>query len=106
MWRPGQLVDPVRIPYYASVRVQALHYDTNLPSTSVVIIFTNEAWSPLIRTIYSVLNRSPPQATLVHHHAVQFLLQKTFSQDVLYSRYFMWHSSALPMDKKWGVILA
>jgi hypothetical protein len=75
MWRPGQLVDPVRIPYYASVRVQALHYDTNLPSTSVVIIFTNEAWSPLIRTIYSVLNRSPPQATLIHHHAVQFLLQ-------------------------------
>jgi hypothetical protein len=41
--------------------LQALHYDTNLPTTSVVIIFTNEAWSPLIRTIYSVLNRSPAQ---------------------------------------------
>lgn len=39
----------------------SLTYDKTLPSASVVIIFTNEAWSPLIRTIWSVLNRSPAQ---------------------------------------------
>uniref|UniRef100_A0A1B6DLC8 Polypeptide N-acetylgalactosaminyltransferase n=1 Tax=Clastoptera arizonana TaxID=38151 RepID=A0A1B6DLC8_9HEMI len=34
-------------------------YDHILPSVSVVIIFTNEAWSSLIRTIHSTLNGSP-----------------------------------------------
>ncbi|XP_076361409.1 polypeptide N-acetylgalactosaminyltransferase 1-like [Tachypleus tridentatus] len=41
-----------------------IQYDEDLPTASVVIIFTNEAWSPLLRTVYSVLNRSP--AHLLH----------------------------------------
>jgi len=52
------------VPDTRDHRCKAVYYDEELPSTSVIIIFTNEAWSPLIRTIWSVLNRSP--AHLIH----------------------------------------
>ncbi|XP_045498239.1 putative polypeptide N-acetylgalactosaminyltransferase 9 [Colias croceus] len=48
------------LPDYRDEWCKQRNYSKNLPEVSVVICFHNEAWSVLLRTIESVLHRSPP----------------------------------------------
>ncbi|KAK2184871.1 hypothetical protein NP493_249g00008 [Ridgeia piscesae] len=47
------------LPDVRDVECLDIKYHTVLPDTSVIVVFHNEAWSVLLRTVYSVLDRTP-----------------------------------------------
>ena len=50
------------LPDFRHSLCKSIKYDyDDLPVASVVLIFNNEAWTTLMRTAHSVVNRSPPE---------------------------------------------
>ncbi|EFO20718.2 glycosyl transferase [Loa loa] len=47
------------LPSYIDEECKTEKYANDLPNTSVIICFHNEAWSVLLRTVHSVLERTP-----------------------------------------------
>ncbi|KAH8850309.1 Polypeptide N-acetylgalactosaminyltransferase 5 [Schistosoma japonicum] len=48
------------LPDYRQGACKFNKYPYNLPSASIIICFHNEAWSTLLRSVHSVIDRSPP----------------------------------------------
>lgn len=47
------------LPDYRFPECKNLSYPEKLPTASVIIVFHNEAWSALLRTVWSIIDRSP-----------------------------------------------
>jgi polypeptide N-acetylgalactosaminyltransferase len=57
---------PISIIYLSTLklifnyeRCKSIQYPEDLPTASVIFIFKNERWSVVLRSVYSVIHRSP-----------------------------------------------
>lgn len=83
------------LPDIRKPQCKELRYNVReLPTTSVIIVFHNEAWSTLLRTVHSVINRSP-KILLKEIILVDDASERTFLQQPLEE-----HVSALPVPVK------
>ncbi len=87
---------------------QSKNYDVKtLPPASVVIVFHNEAWSTLLRTVHSVLNRSPrvliKEIILVDDYSNRTFLQRPLEEHLVKLSV---PTSVLRMTQRSGLIKA
>jgi len=84
---------------------KAVQYRKDLPTASIVIVFCNEAPSAILRTIHSVVNRTPPQ--YLHEFVLlddasdrrKFLLSLSHTHALFSSRFPCEHALAgCPLD--------
>uniref|UniRef100_A0A674ESJ2 Polypeptide N-acetylgalactosaminyltransferase n=1 Tax=Salmo trutta TaxID=8032 RepID=A0A674ESJ2_SALTR len=82
-------------------------YADDLPNTSIVIVFHNEAWSTLLRTVHSVINRSPrhllQEILLVDDASERDFLGKKLEN---YARTLEVRVRVLRMEQRTGLIRA
>ena len=64
-----------------------MKYDDHALNASVIITFYNEAWSTLLRTVHSIIDRSPPQFLR------EIILVDDASDESLYYPYLLFISS-------------
>ncbi|KJH43020.1 glycosyltransferase, group 2 family protein [Dictyocaulus viviparus] len=55
------------LPDYRSAQCRNKAHSGNLPKTSIIIVFHNEAWTTLLRSLHSVINRTP-------HHLLEEII--------------------------------
>merc|ERR1712080_751679 len=81
-------------------------YDADLPAASVIIIFNNEAWSALLRTAYSVVDRTPDaylhEVLLVDDYSDKVFLGKKL--DVYVKRFMSKKVKVVRLKHRHGLI--
>ena len=85
-----------RLALLAMNRCRYWHYPTVLPTASIIIVFHNEGFSSLMRTVHSVISMSPPQ--LLH----EVVMVDDFSDKGMWWSVFANYYENMTADTLWS----